>query len=82
VAKVMMTVELDPEAASAERAAERLGIPEDKLDTDFGVVNIDPERHLYAVLLDEEVAAGVSAGEGVAGPYANPPVEPFGPPRK
>jgi hypothetical protein len=82
VAKVMMTVKLDPEAATPELAAQRLGVPREKLDAEFGVVNIDPQRHLYAVLLDEDVAAGVSATEGVAGPYSNPPIEPFGPPRR
>jgi hypothetical protein len=82
VAKVMMTVELDPAGASTEQAAKRLGVPKEKLDGDFGVVNIDPEKHLYAVLLDEDVAAGVSATEGVSGPYSNPPIEPFGPPRR
>ena len=77
-----MTVKLDPDAASPDQAAQVLGVPKEKLDGEFGVVNIDPERHLYAVLLDEDVAAAVSGTEGVAGPYSNPPIEPFGPPRQ
>ena len=77
-----MTVELDPKAASPEEAAQRLGVPQGEIDKDFGVVNIDPERHLYAVLIEEGVAAKVSSKEGVAGPYSNPPIEPFGPPHR
>jgi hypothetical protein len=78
---VMMTVELDPEAATVEKAAERLGIPQEQIDPEFGVVSIDPEQHLYTVLVDEQAAEAASGRPGVEGPFSNPRIEPFGPPR-
>jgi hypothetical protein len=78
---VMMTVELDPQAASVEAAAERLGVDPAQIDREFGVVSIDPEHHLYTVLVDEQAASGAEARPGVEGPFSNPRIEPFGPPR-
>ena len=78
---VMMTVELDPEAATVAKAAERLGVAQEQIDAEFGVVNIDPEQNLYTVLVDEQAAAGASDRPGVEGPFSNPRIEPFGPPR-
>jgi hypothetical protein len=69
---------------SLSDAAEQLGVPLADLNSTFGVVPIDPDRELYAV----EVDAGVvpenkPAGDGdYRGPFANPPIAPFGPPKK
>jgi hypothetical protein len=81
MADVMMTVELDPEEATVAKAAERLGVEPDRIDAEFGVVSIDPEQNLYTVLVDEQVAAGAAGRPGVEGPFSNPRIEPFGPPR-
>jgi hypothetical protein len=81
MSKLMLTVKLDPSHATPSDASERLGLAEDELDADFGVVNVDPEQDLYAVLVDEETAARLSGDPGVEGPFANPPIEPFGPPQ-
>jgi hypothetical protein len=81
MASVMMTVELDPAAADLAAAAERLGVAPERLDAQFGVVAIDPENHLYTVMVDEAVSAGAAARKGVAGPFSNPPIAPFGPTR-
>lgn len=76
-----MTVELDPEAATVAKAAERLGVEPGQIDAEFGVVSIDPDQHLYTVLVDEEAAAGAAERPGVEGPFSNPRIEPFGPPQ-
>jgi hypothetical protein len=81
VPDVMMTVELDPEAATVANAAERLGVAPDQIDAEFGVVNIDPEQNLYTVLVDEQAATGAGDRPGVEGPFSNPRIEPYGPPR-
>jgi hypothetical protein len=77
----MFTLTLDPAEASVEQVRRRLGLSGDELDADFGVVELDPAQHRYAVLVDEEAAARVEGMPGVEGPFANPRIEPFGPPR-
>jgi hypothetical protein len=81
MSKVMVTVKLDPEHASVESARDLLGIDDDAIDRDFGVIAVSPEEDLYTVLVDAGVAEGMQGGEGVAGPFSNPRIEPFGPPR-
>jgi hypothetical protein len=83
---VMLTVKLPPGQATLAEARQRLGLTEDEVDEEFGLVPLDPAVHTYAVLVPAEVGARVcssaagQAGE-VGGPYANPPIEPFGPPK-
>lgn len=76
-----MTVELEAGAATVEAAAERLGVDPSQIDAEYGVVSVDPDLHLYAVLVDEVVASTAAERPGVAGPFSNPRIEPFGPPR-
>jgi hypothetical protein len=78
--KVMLTVSLDEDASPAS-AAQKLHLGIDELDQDFGLVEIDPTEHVYAVLVDESRAHEAATEEGVGGPFANPPVEAFGVPR-
>jgi hypothetical protein len=78
----MMTVELDPGAATVAQAAERLGVSPDEIDAEFGVVSIDPDQNLYTVLVDERAASAAAGRPGVEGPFSNPRIEPFGPPKE
>jgi hypothetical protein len=77
----MMTVELDPDSATVDEVAKRLGLGPEEIDAEFGVVPIDPDNHLYSVLVDEQASARVAGQPGVEGPFSNPRIEPFGPPR-
>lgn len=77
----MLTVKLSPERATLADVQQQLGVSEDEIDSDFGVVNLDPDEHLYAVMVDERAAARLTDEPDVKGPYANPRIEPFGPPR-
>ncbi len=79
--KMMLTVKLDPASATVEGARERLELEVGELDADFGVVNIDPDQGLYAVLVEEKTAQRLGERPDVRGPFANPPIEPFGPPK-
>jgi hypothetical protein len=83
-AKVMMTVESPAAAPGLARAAEIIGVPLKALDRDFGVVPIDPERGLYAVMVREDAVRGRSRSEErpFSGPFSNPKIEAFGPPKK
>lgn len=77
---VMVTVELPPEGATLAAARELLGLAEDEVDEDFGLVSLDPERGTYAVLVRAEAGSRAAARPGAKGPYENPRIRPFGPP--
>jgi hypothetical protein len=76
-----LTITLTPAEASPERVRRKLGLSESELDRDFGVVEIDRAHHQYAVLVDDCAAERVKGASGVEGPFSNPRIEPFGPPR-
>jgi hypothetical protein len=80
MAQVMVTLRLDPEQATLEEVRRRLNLAADEVDRAFGVVNISPAEHLYTILVDETAAGRIAGHELVEGVYANPRVEPFGPP--
>ena len=67
--------------ASVAGVRQALGLAADEIDADYGVVEIDPDQNLYAVLVDPRTAERVAGREGVEGPFSNPRVEPFGPPQ-
>lgn len=77
----MFTLELADEEANLDSVRAKLGLERADVVESFGVVALDPARRLYAILLDEAAADRLEGTEGVAGPYANPKIEPFGPPK-
>jgi len=82
MSKQMMTLKLHPKEATLARVCQRLNLSADEVDSEFGVVNIDPKRNLYTILVEEEAARRVSGAPEVEGPFSNPKIEPFGPPEK
>jgi hypothetical protein len=83
MAMVMMTLQCKGEPPTVKAIRERFSLAETEIDASFGVVEVDPEEHLFTFLVEEGAAAKIQPGGdwAVAGPYANPRVEPFGPPR-
>jgi hypothetical protein len=81
VAHLLLTIRLPSTEATIENAARHLGVDPDTIDPDFGVVLIDPADDKYAVMVDERSADRALGTEGVEGPFANPKIEPFGPPQ-
>jgi hypothetical protein len=79
VSKVMMTVKLGPDEVSLAAIREKLGVKPDEIDPSFGVVSIDPDQNLYAVMIEEDSAADLAQQDGVEGPFSNPGIETFGP---
>lgn len=81
MAKVMVTLRLDPERASLAEVGRLLGLAADELDSGFGLVNISPAEHLYTILVEEAAAARVQDAAEVEGVFGNPRIDPFGPPQ-
>lgn len=76
---VMMTVTGAEDAPSLEQSAAKLGVPSSALDPEFGVVLIDFKRHIYTVRVDAAYLPETPAStEGVAGPFSDPKIAPFG----
>ncbi len=83
MAEVLITVRLAA-PATLEAAMRRLGLTEDEVDTAYGLVPVDPGRNLYVLRVTEDAGrrlgdSGAGAADG--GPYSDPPIEPYGPPR-
>ena len=76
MASVMVSLQLDPERASLEEVRRLLGLGEDEVDPRFGVVNIDPNEHLYTILVEPEAAERVRDAAPVRGVFSNPRIEP------
>jgi hypothetical protein len=82
MARVMVTLRLDPEQATLEEVRRLLGLAADEVDPAFGVVNISPAEHLYTILVDDAAAARVADAPPVEGVFGNPRIEPSGPPEE
>jgi hypothetical protein len=80
MAKVMVTLRLPPEQASLPEVRDLLGLTPEEVDPSFGVVNINPAEDLYTILVEEPAAARIADAPQVEGVFANPRIEPFGPP--
>lgn len=76
----MLTLKLDPKNATLADVRRKLNLSADDVDTEFGVIKIDPQKNLYAVLVDERAADKAAGQLGVQGPFSNPKIQPFGSP--
>lgn len=82
---VLMTVTLPADQVTLDAAIAALGVSPADVDVEYGLVPIDPDNGTYALLVSEEAGARVgddpaAHGRGVEGPFANPVIEPYGPP--
>lgn len=79
---VLMTVTLPEGGGSTVKAAARaLGVDTSAIDATFGVRTLDITAGKYAVMVDERAVKTAAQRKGVAGPFSNPRIEPFGPPK-
>lgn len=82
---VLVQLVLPAGPATPAAAAARLGVAETDLDGRYGVVPTDPVAGLHAVMLRaalaDRAAARLAGGDPAEGVFANPRIEPFGPPQ-
>ena len=72
---VLMTVEFAGPNPTIEDAAKVLSVSVEAVDRAFGVVVIDPERHLYAVQVKPSAVSGKEESLSYKGPFSNPRIE-------
>ena len=75
---VLMTVSGMETSPSLEQSAELLGVPASALDTEFGVVLVDPQRRIYTVRVDATHIESRGTSTEDSGPYSDPKIAPFG----
>jgi hypothetical protein len=79
---VLMTVTgtKDAGAPSIDFIARQLGIKTSDIDTNYGIVPLDPSRSQYGVRVRAGSLTAVSTtGKPYAGPFSDPKIAPFGP---
>lgn len=90
IERVMVQFRLPDGPVTLASAASRLGVPPSRLDPDFGVVSTDLTDRLFTVMLDADSSDAVATrlakapsgakSDPAEGVFANPRIEPFGPP--
>lgn len=78
----LFTVKATGGPPSVADAAKQLGLTSDDLDQEFGVVLIDSSQGVYCVqTLPGHEPASAMVKDGCGGPFSNPAIEGFGPPK-
>lgn len=79
--RALLTIELESGEASLPQVRRKLKLRKDQIDENFGVVRLSPEGNQYAIMVDDDVVERLTTKKKAKGPYANPRIEPFGPPK-
>ena len=84
--KVMIQMAFPEGKPTLAEAARALGLEESELDPDFGVIETDPTRGLFAMRVEEAAASRAAsaiaarASGSAEGVFSDPKIAPFGPP--
>ena len=76
---ILATVRLpkaEPIKATLQQVADEIGCSVAELDPEMGVVPVDPERRLFAVMIDRQAhaRARLATPEKISVEYANPEI--------
>ena len=63
---------MDPQQASFGQVKGRLGLEDHEIDERFGLIEVSPREHIYAVLVDARVATRLANESMVVGRSSNP----------
>ncbi|MET8797739.1 hypothetical protein ABZV91_15035 [Nocardia sp. NPDC004568] len=74
----LLTVSLPPGSGLAD-ALRELGLAEDEVDREYGLIAVDPDTGRFALRVAASAAARLATGNA-ATVFADPPVEPLGDP--
>ncbi|MFF0204607.1 hypothetical protein [Streptomyces sp. NPDC005017] len=77
---VLVTVTL-PRGATLSDAIREYGLTADDVDETYGVVLVEPDRGTHVMMVSESAAARITGTDAARGPFANPKIEPYGPPQ-
>ena len=78
---VMMNVQCLDDKPSIAVVARKLNVTASAIDTKFGIILVDLERHIYTVRVDkDQLPKDQQQSEEVSGPYSDPKIAPFGTP--
>lgn len=86
--KVMLQFRHAGQTPSLEQVCRLFDLETAEVDPDFGVIATDPSDNLYTVLIDERSVRRVQSAlasrqsDPAEGVFANPKIEPFGPPEE
>jgi len=85
---VMLQFKHQGSAPSIEEVSRLFNLNTDEIDLQFGVIATDPPKGIYAVLVDAKASERIKAviatrpRDPAEGIFANPRIEPFGPPEE
>jgi hypothetical protein len=79
MARMLLTVTWPGERPSLREVCEKYGLRPHEVDEDFGMIEIDPDAHLYTLRVDQDAAARVSEayGDEVDGPFGDVRIGPM-----
>lgn len=74
-----MTIQSSVGIPTLQDIVVRYGLAEDEIDTQFGVVEIDPNNSLYLILVEHSAAPKIVSTDNwkVQGAYSNPRIAPL-----
>lgn len=76
MSKVLVTFS-SAEEPTVSDVMERFSLDESEIDRDFGVIEIDPDDHLFTALVEAPAAARIRGIDSDAAVHSNPPIRPF-----
>jgi hypothetical protein len=80
--KVMMVVHWPEGQPSVEDIMQKFQLSPDEIDQSYGPALIDDAKKDYVVMVESSSAEKIrQEGRGYQGPFSNPVIEPFGPPK-